>query len=90
MKVSEMNTRQKRAWELIRDAGNNIVGGYENSVTDGHLAAMPSAEDIENEIYDDVINGQPSLIPARDVRFLGAEWIRERIKKRVEKLLADL
>lgn len=45
-----MNTHQKTAAEQLENAYNWIVGGYENTVTDGEAEEMPPVEDMFDEV----------------------------------------
>lgn len=81
-KVKEMNGTEKRAWREVKNAFNWVVGGYENSVCDGHIAEMPSYEELVDEIYWTVMNctteqGYQSSKPCDEVRFAGTAFIME-------------
>lgn len=48
-----MNTHQKTAAEQLENAYNWIVGGYENTVTDGEAEEMPPVEDMFDEVMEE-------------------------------------
>ncbi len=77
--------REIKVAALVREKANWVVGGWENSVTDGHLDTMPPVEDMEAEIYDEVLSAKwvemkAGLVPiTEDIRFLGTKRIKELI-----------
>lgn len=91
MKISEMNGNEKTAFIQVIEASNWVVGGWENSVADGHDEEMPSHEELAQEIYQTVmttttfegIQGGP---PLKEIRFAGEAFIRERIERRLKKM----
>ena len=89
-KIKEMNKTEKRAWREVKNAFEWVVGGYENSVCDGHIEEMPTYEELVEEIYWTVMNcttepGYQSCTPCEEVRFAGKEFIMECINHKMEK-----
>lgn len=76
-----MTKHQKVAAEQLSNAYNWIVGGYENSVTDGDLEEVPSIEELFNEVLDEATShlygeGMCSLNPApAAMNFAGKRFI---------------
>lgn len=76
-----MTKHQKVAAEQLDNAYNWIVGGYENSVTDGDMEEMPSVEEMFNEVLDEATshlygNGMCSQNPApAAMNFAGKRFI---------------
>lgn len=82
-----MTKHQKQAIQNIRHGYNWVIGGLENSVQDGQLDALPSIEDMFNEVYDEVMScffdigfcdskGAPVCM-----KFAGKTFVREQIAK---------
>lgn len=91
MKISEMTGNQKAAYMQVVHATDFIIGGHENDVQDGNRDTMPTHESLAAEIYDTVMTcttypGSQSFKPIREIKFAGAEWIKERIEARLTKL----
>ena len=89
MKLREMTSRQRKAFFAIREATSNITA-WENTLLDNPpeseeyknaKAFLLDGESIRHEIYNEVING----IGEREIRFLGKQWIMERIEKQMSK-----
>ena len=90
MKVSEMTGNQRVAYGQVVAATNWVVGGYENAVEDGHMEKVPTHQELAEEIYQTVmtcttLDGGQIMYPAKEIRFAGEKWIRERIEKRLAK-----
>lgn len=49
--IKTMNKRQRSAYIQIIHAANLIVGSYENSVSDGEIAAMPPFNKLVENIF---------------------------------------
>lgn len=89
MKISEMNQHQKLAFEQVVHASNWVIGGYENRESDEGIA-MPSREELFNEIYETVMTcttgeGFQRFSPIKEVRFAGTEFINKRINRKLTK-----
>jgi hypothetical protein len=66
--------------EQIDNAGELIIGGYDNSISDGHITEMPTHSKLLDEIYDLVINfttyeASTYSSPIKEIRFLTKEVI---------------
>lgn len=94
MKISEMNAHQKEAYRWISESMSEYIGGYENTLQDyeeedeeykeaEEFLNLPHDELVEI-IYNDVMAGADKGT-AKHLRFAGAEWIKERISKRLTK-----
>ena len=87
MKSKDMTPRQRKALFAVREAACNIAA-YENTMLDNPpesdeykaaAALLSNPDAIRAEIYDEVINS----IGEREIRFLGKDWIMERIEKKM-------
>ena len=90
--MKEMNKHQKIAAKQVKYAIDYIVGGYENSIQDGHMEQndMPSKEQLVDEIYDEMMNctfgpGSCRNHPTEEVKFAGTEFIKFYIDYRLTK-----
>lgn len=89
-KYKEMNGNEKIAYKNTKYAVQHIVGGYENSITDGYMTEMPTYEDLEDEVYYETTtatygDGWASCHPTKEVTFAGEKFIREVIRHFFEK-----
>lgn len=89
-KIKEMNGNEKIAYRNTKYAVQDIVGGYENSITDGYMEEMPTYEDLEDEVYYATTTGTygdgwASCDPTKEVTFAGEKFIREVIRYFFEK-----
>jgi hypothetical protein len=89
-----MTKHQKSALSNVEGAYTYVLGGYENSVQDGHIDEMPSVEDLFEEVYDEAMNSGHEMLggirmdggPAPIcVKFAGKKFIREQIAKLFQK-----
>lgn len=85
------NRLQRMALAQVLYATNWIVGGYENSVEDGHIEQVPDYEELFSEIYYEVLHctnfeGFNGNGPIKEVRFAGTEFIEAHIARRLKKL----
>lgn len=85
-----LTKHQKSALSNVEGAYTYVLGGYENSVQDGHIDEMPSVEDMFEEVYDEAMNSGHEMLggirmdggPAPIcMKFAGKKFIRERIAK---------
>lgn len=85
-----MTKHQKSALSNVEGAYTYVLGGYENSVQDGHIDEMPSVADMFEEVYDEAMNSGHEMLggihmdggPAPIcVKFAGKKFIREQIAK---------
>lgn len=85
-----LTKHQKSALSNVEGAYTYVLGGYENSVQDGHIDEMPSVEDMFEEVYDEAMNSGHEMLggirmdggPAPIcVKFAGKKFIREQIAK---------
>ncbi len=85
--------RERNVNLLIRERANWVIGGYENSVSDGIIEEMPPVEKMEKEIYNEVMSTNHIQIKAglleikKDIRFLGKEKIVRTIHIMTELIL---
>lgn len=86
----EMNGIQKIANANVKHAVNWIIGGYYNMYLDECLGKAPSNEELIEEIYESAMNnwygvGCEKIGKApKEMRFAGAEFIRDLVKTMVE------
>ena len=89
-KTKTLTKHQKSALSNVEGAYTYVLGGYENSVQDGHIDEMPSVEDMFEEVYDEAMNSGHEMLggirmdggPAPIcVKFAGKKFIREQIAK---------
>lgn len=89
-----MTKHQKSALSNVEGAYTYVLGGYENSVQDGHIDEMPSVEDLFEEVYDEAMNSGHEMLggirmdggPAPIcMKFAGKKFIREQIAKLFQK-----
>ena len=92
LELSEMDKNQKTAFTQVILASNWILDGYENSVTDGYMeqSEMPEHDDLAAEIYGAVmtttyVQGAFRIGETKEIRFAGAEFIKERIERKLQK-----
>lgn len=52
-KKPQLTHHQKVAKKQLEHAYNWIIGGHENSLSDGHIEELPSVEDMFTEVYDE-------------------------------------
>lgn len=85
-----LTKHQKSALSNVEGAYTYVLGGYENSVQDGHIDEMPSVEDMFEEVYDEAMNSGHEMLggmridggPAPIcVKFAGKKFICEQIAK---------
>jgi hypothetical protein len=82
------NTREMVAYKVVEQAYGWVVGGYENSIMDGHITEMPDNEQLVDEIYDEVMQTENlgRFLPVKkDLRFIGKKRIEELIRERLKK-----
>ena len=81
---------------LAGAAYNWVIGGYENSILDGHINEMPPAIDLLDEVYSNIWN-EPSATDGLEIRtgytieelrsiakFAGRDYIKGEIAKLLE------
>ena len=89
----EMVMREKIVMLVVKQESNDVVGGYENSISDGHINVMPVREDLLEEIYNQVMmttiveGNNCRMSVEKDIRFIGSKKIKELIEARLDKLL---
>ena len=85
-----MTPRQRKALSAVRKAARNIAA-FENTLLDyppesqeykSAKAFLLNGEAIKYEIYNEAINS----IGEKEIRFLGRQWIMERVEKQMIKL----
>lgn len=89
-KYREMTGNEKIAYKNTKYAVQDIVGGYENSISDGYMEEMPTYEELEDEVYFATTTGTygegyASCHPTKEVNFAGEAFIREVIRYFFEK-----
>ena len=83
VKNSKKTGYQKIAAANITHAYNWIVGGYENSVQDGQMESMPSAEEMFGEVYGDAMTYKYAAgmylnhNAPKEMRFAGAKFCKK-------------
>lgn len=83
VKNSKKTGYQKIAAANITHAYNWIVGGYENSVQDGQMESMPSAESMFGEVYGDAMTCKYAAgmylnhNAPKEMRFAGAKFCKK-------------
>lgn len=94
MKIKDMTANQKRAYTMIRDEYNGLVGGYENVLLDYPKDSDEYQEAIEvlndhdgllETIYAGVIADAQGTMNAKHIKFAGTEFMKEIIRKMLEK-----
>lgn len=85
------NRHQRMALVQVLCATNWVVGGYENSVEDGHIEQVPDYEELFSEIYYEVLHctnfeGFNGNGPIKEVRFAGVDFIEAHIARKLRKL----
>ena len=87
--------RYKFVTMVVQDMAQDIIGGYENSVADGHLDKMPSREQLEQEVYTavmdtDRVKTADGWRPVKqDIRFLGTPTLKLLVSIITERTLED-
>lgn len=85
-----MTKHQEEALKNLEGAYTYVIGGYENSVQDGHMDEMPSIEDLFNEVYDEAMNSGHQMLGGLRMdggaapicmKFAGKAFVREQIAK---------
>ena len=85
-----LTKHQKDAMSNMRGAYNFVVGGYENSVSDGHMEEMPDVDAMFEEVYDEAMNTRYGILGGLSVsggpapicmKFAGKSFVREQIAK---------
>lgn len=89
--MAKQSTRENMVKMVVKEQVNMVLGGYENSLLDGHIQEMPTHDDLVNEIYQEVMNANEVETPfgmmkvQKDIRFFTKERIIAYIEKRVVK-----
>lgn len=82
-----MNSKEQLVSIVIKKVWHEVVGGYDNALSDKILDSMPSNEDIIQEVYEEVIRTRfiamrSGYLPIeKDIRFLGKIRILEMISE---------
>lgn len=85
-----VNKREINITKIIKREVGWVIGGYENAIFDGEATKMPEADEIEYEVYQELMAGGNVQPVRKDVRFLGKERIREAIRKEVVRQLREI
>ena len=90
MKYAEMNDNQKRVFELVFEAANEIIGGYENSIEDGDepeyfKGLLANHDELVKSIYSEV-RASTAWRMNENLHTVTLEWLMERCEKRVKKM----
>ena len=94
MKRSEMNLHERLAFDYVCHAMSELIGGYENALTD-----YPEDDEMYKTAKEFLSSGHDNLIDtiyfevmsysdkgtARHLRFAGEAFIKERISRRLTK-----
>lgn len=93
MKLNELDQNQATAIKAIIRTYNTIVGGAENTLLDydetddEYIEAkrlLNNPKELADLIYEDLMATEGSTY-AKEIRFCGTEWIKERIARRLKK-----
>lgn len=81
-----MNELEKQAYKQVVNATEFIVGGYENWESDDPDFEMPPFNSLVEEIYETVLTcttypGTQLDRPIKEIRFVGKDWLVEKIKE---------
>lgn len=85
-----MTKHQKEAMKNLKGAYDFVVGGYENSVQDGDMEAMPEVEALFDEVYSEAMHSRYGTVGGMSVsggeapicmKFAGKAFIREQLAK---------
>lgn len=93
MKLSQLNQNEATAIKLINYHYNSYVGGLENTMLDNEENSKEYI-DAKNElsnparmveiIYNEILSTEGATY-SKQIRFCGAEWIKERIARHLKK-----
>lgn len=93
MKLSQLNQNEATAIKLVRDHYNDFVGGLENTLLDYEKDseeyidaknALSNPARMVEIIYDEILSTEGATY-SKQIRFCGAEWIKERIARKLKK-----
>lgn len=93
MKLSELGQDKAKAMKIIIRHYNDYVGGFENTLLDydeeseEYIAAknaLNNPKEAVERIYNDIMETDGATY-AKEIRFCGTEWIKERIARRLKK-----
>ncbi len=95
MKISEMNSNQKRVFMMVVDACNEFIGGWENTMMDypEDDEEYKNAQEILGAGHDTLVNWILSDIRhstewqrLEHLHFVSLEWTKERVDRRLKKM----
>ena len=93
MKLSELGQDRAKAMKIIIRNYNDYVGGFENMLLDypkdseEYIAAknaLNNPKEAVERIYNDIMATDGATY-AKEIRFCGTEWIKERIARKLKK-----
>lgn len=94
MNYNSMNEHQKRAFKLMIDNYNDIIGGLENTLMDNSRDSeeykkaknyLSNPQFLIDDIYSQTIQQANRMGFAKHIRFAGTDWLKYRIAKRLNK-----
>jgi hypothetical protein len=83
--------REQLVKMVIKEQMNDVIGGFENSLMDGHIKEMPEHKILVEAIYTQtmqanmVSTAMGRMVVKKHIRFIGSERIRAFIEKQVAK-----
>lgn len=89
--MAKQGVREEIIKMVVKEQINMVLGGYENSILDGHITEMPGHEELVQEVYQEVMNADVVETPIgmmkvkKDIRFFTKERIMAYIEKKVIK-----
>ena len=95
MKISEMNSNQKRVFSMVVDACNEFIGGWENTMMDEEEGSeeWQNAKEMLEAGHDALVQWILSDVKLstewkrlEHLHFVSLEWTKERIDRRLKKM----
>ena len=89
--MAKQDIRETLVKMVIKDQMNDVLGGFENSLQDSLIDEMPAHHELAAAIYDQVmaadsVEGKTCMLAVKkDIRFIGSDWIKAHIEKRLIK-----
>lgn len=88
MKVSEMTAHQKHAYQVMREAYSETIGALFCSAQDNELDHVPTIDEAITLVFDMMM--WDTKHQGSEIRFVGREWIEERIRVRYTRDVDEL
>lgn len=95
-----MNAHQKLAFMYVKNELTEVIGGYENDIQDNapESEAYMNAQSFLSKPHDELVNqfytwvmasieadAKKGIVSAKHAKFAGADFIKERIDRRLKK-----